>query len=76
MDGDVPFVSREGEEAIFSILRQPTNGAEDGRAEDGSQFFSDSGPRMETEGSNGAQTSKECDDDSQIDGPPPSGEVY
>ena len=66
MDGDIPFVSREGEEEIFSILRQPTDGAEDGRAEDGSQFFNESGLRMEPEGSNGAQ----------IGGPPPSGEVY
>ena len=44
MDGDVPFVSRQGEEEVFAIMREPEEGAED--------------------------------EDSEIGGPTPSGEVY
>ena len=75
------FNSRHGEEDIFAMMRQPeggtyVGGAEDNRAEDGSQFLTDSGPGMEVDQRDEVQTSVECDDDSQIGGHPRSGEVY
>ena len=77
MDGDVPFVSRQGEEEVFAITWEPEEGAEDRRSEEYvSQFLNDSGPRMEPERSVEAQTNTECDNDLQISGPPQSGEVY
>ena len=74
------FNSRDHEEDIFAILRQPeggaeVGGAEDSGAEDDSQFLNESGPGMELERRDEAQTSVECDDDSQIGGHPQSGEV-
>ena len=75
-----PFNSRDNEEDIFAIVRQSEVdgekeiGAEDIGAEDGSQFLNESGQGMEVE--NEAQTSHECDDDSETGGHPPSGEVY
>ena len=68
--------SRDQEEDIFALIRQPEGGAEVGGAEDGSQFLNKSAPRMELERRDEAQTSIECDDDSQIGGHPQSGEVY
>ena len=69
------FNSRDNEEDIFAIVRQSeVDGAEDIGAEDGSQFLNESGQGMEVE--NEAQTSHECDDDSENGGHPPSGEVY
>ena len=75
------FNSRDREEDVFTIIRQPeggneVGGAEDSGAEDGSQFLHESGPRMEPERRDEAQTSIECDEDSQIGGHPQSGEVY
>ena len=75
------FNNRDGEEDIFAMMRQPeggteVGGAEDNRAEDGSQFLNDSGPGMEVDQRDEAQTSVECNDDSQIGGHPRSGEVY
>ena len=70
------FNSRDHEDDIFAIIRQPEGGAEDSGAEDGSQFLNESGPGMELERRDEAQTSIECDDDSQIGGHPQSGEVY
>ena len=75
------FNSRDGEEDIFAILRQPeggakVGGAEDNRVEDGSRFLTDSGPGMEVDQRDEAQTSVKCDDDLQIGGHPRSGEVY
>ena len=77
MDGDVPFISREGGEVLFAFIRHPADGAEDFRAEQyGSQFLKKYGPGMELERNIEAQTSTECDKDLQIGGPPQSGEVY
>ena len=75
------FNGRDHEEDIFAIIRQPeggaeVGGAEDGGAEDGSQFLNESGLGMELERRDEAQTSIDCDDDSQIGGHPQSGEVY
>ena len=75
------FNSRDHEEDMFDILRQPeggpeVGGAEDNGAEDGSQFLNESGPGMELARRDEAQTSFECDDDSQNGGHPQSGEVY
>lgn len=67
--------SRDHEEDIFAIIRQPEGGAEVGGAEDGSQFLNESGEGMELERRDEEQTSIECDDDSQIGGHPQSGEV-
>jgi hypothetical protein len=63
---------REGEKELFGIVRTDTGGAktgggEDGRVEDGSQFLNDSGPGMELERSEGAQTSIDGDDGSSED---------
>ena len=60
-----PFNNREGEEEMLDIIRRPRGGAEDGGAEDGSQFLNDSGPRMELERREEAQTSPECDNGSK-----------
>ena len=73
------FNSRDHEEEMFALIRQPEGGAEvagaeDIVAEDGSQFLNESGQGMEME--NEAQISIECDDDSQFDGHPQSGEIY
>ena len=69
------FNSRDNEEDIFAIVRQSeVGGAEDIGEEDGSQFLNESGQGMEVE--NEAQTSHECDDDSETGGHPSSGEVY
>ena len=75
------FNIRDHEEDIFAILRQPeggaeVSGAEDSGAKDGSQFLNEFGPGMELERRDEAQTSIECDDDSETGGHPPSGEVY
>ena len=70
------FNSRDQEEDIFAILRQPEDGAEDSGAEDVSQFLNESGPGMEEEQRDEAQTSIECNDNSLICAPPQSGEVY
>ena len=72
------FNSRDREEDMFDILRQgpEVDGAEDSGAEDGSQFLNESGPGMELERRDEAQTSIKCDDDSQIGGHPQSGKVY
>ena len=59
-----PFGGREGEEEMLDIISQPRGGAEDG-----SQFLNDSGPGMELERREEAQTSTECDDGSQNVGP-------
>ena len=60
---------------FFAIVRQSeVNVTEDIGAEDGSQFLNESGQGMEVE--NKAQTSHECDHDSETGGHPPSGEVY
>ena len=69
------FNNRDNEEDIFAIVWQSeVGGAEDIGAEDGSQFLNESGQGMELEDE--AQTSIECDDDSQTGGHPQSGEVY
>ena len=68
------FNSRDHEEDMFALIRQPEGRAEDSGAEDGSQFLNESGQGMEVEDE--AQMSIECDDDSQIGGHPQSGEVY
>ena len=69
------FNSRDNEEDIFAIVRQSeVGGAEDIGAEDGSQFLNESGQGMEVEAE--AQTSIECDDDSETGGHPPFGKVY
>ena len=60
--------SRLNEEDMFDLVRRSE--------EDGSQFLNESGPGMEEEWRDEAQTSIECDDDSQIGGRPQSGEVY
>jgi hypothetical protein len=60
--------SRLNEEDMFDLVRTP--------AEDGSQFLNESGPGMEEERRDEAQTSIECDEDSQFGGHPQSGEVY
>ena len=62
------FNSRDREEDVFAIIRQPVGGAEvggveDSGAEDGSQFLNESGMGMELEQRYEAQTSIECDDD-------------
>jgi hypothetical protein len=62
-----PFHTREGEDELFTLINSPR--AEDGGADDGSQFLNDSGPGMELE----VQTSTECDDGSRNVGP---SEVY
>ena len=59
-----PFGGREGEEEMLDIISQPRGGAEDG-----SQFLNDSGPGMELERREEAQTSIECDDGTQNVGP-------
>jgi len=59
-----PFGGREGEEEMLDIISQPR-----GEAEDGSQFLNDSGPGMELERREEAQTSTECDAGSQNVGP-------
>ena len=68
--------SRHGENEVFDILREPVGGAEAGGTEDGSEFLNDSGPGMEEEQRDEAQTSIECNDNSLICAPPQSGEVY
>ena len=75
------FNNRDHEEDMFALIRQPeggveVTGAEDGGAEDVSQFLNESGPGMELERRDEAQTSIECDDDSETGGHPPFGEVY
>ena len=77
-DGDVPpFQSREGEDVLLDYIRQPADGDEHiGAEEDGSEFLNDSGPGMEEEQRDEAQTSIECNDNSLICAPPQSGEVY
>ena len=60
--------SRLNEEDMFDLVRTS--------AEDGSQFLNESGPGMEEERRDEAQTSIECDEDSQFGGHPHSGEVY
>jgi hypothetical protein len=75
-----PFhAKREGEEELFGFIRTDaggaeTGGGEEGGAEDGSQFLNDSGPGMESEQSEGAQTSVDGDDGGSEDVGPP--EVY
>ena len=68
--------SRHLENEVFDILREPVGGAEAGGTEDGSEFLNDSGPGMEEEQRDEAQTSIECNDNSLICAPPQSGEVY
>ena len=68
--------SRNLENEVFDILREPVGGAEAGGTEDGSEFLNDSGPGMEEEQRDEAQTSIECNDDSLICAAPQSGEVY
>jgi len=70
------FNSRDLENEVFDILREPVGGAEAGGTEDGSEFLNDSGPGMEEEQRDEAQTSIECNDNSLICAPPQSGEVY
>ena len=70
------FNSRHLENEVFDIIREPVGGAEAGGTEDGSEFLNDSGPGMEEEQRDEAQTSNECNDDSLISEPPQSGEVY
>ena len=60
--------SRVNEEDMFALVRTPE--------EDGSEFLNESGPGMEVERRDEAQTSIECDEDSQFGGHPQSGEVY
>ena len=60
--------SRLNEEDMFDLVRTP--------AEDGSQFLNESGLGMEEERRDEAQTSFECDEDSQFGGPVQSSEVY
>ena len=55
-----PFNNREGEEEMLDIIRRPRGGAEDG-----SQFLNESGPGMELERREEAQTSPECDNGSK-----------
>ena len=57
--------SRINEEDVFALVRRPE--------EDGSEFLNESGPGMEEEQRDEAQTSIECDEDWQLDGHP---EVY
>ena len=77
MDDDAPFARREGEEEIFSYIREPgefrhpAEGAEGADDDDGSEFLNDHGPGMEPD-----QRNNEYDEDSEIGGPTPSGEVY
>ena len=68
--------SRLHENEVFDIVREPVGGAEAGGTEDGSEFLNDSGPGMEEEQRDEAQTSIECNDDSLLCAPPQSGEVY
>lgn len=68
-----PFGGREGEEEMLDIISQPRGGAEDGGAEDGSQFLNDSGLGMELERREEAQISTECDAGTHNVGP---SEVY
>ena len=68
--------SRHLENEVFDILREPVGEAEAGGTEDGSEFLNDSGPGMEEEQRDEAQTSIECNDNSLICAPPQSGEVY
>ena len=70
------FNGRDHEEDIFALIRQPEGGAEVGGAEDGSQFLNESGPGMELERRDEAQTSTESFHNSQIGGHLQSGEVY
>ena len=70
------FNSRDLENEVFDIVREPVGGAEAGGTEDGSEFLNDSGPGMEEEQRDEAQTSIECNDNSLICAPPQSGEVY
>jgi hypothetical protein len=70
-----PFhAGREGEEELFGFIGAETGGGLDGGADDGSQFLNDSGPGMEPERSEGAQTSVDGDDGGSEDVGPP--EVY
>jgi len=54
--------SRINEEDVFALVRRPE--------EDGSEFLNESGPGMEEEQRDEAQTSIECDEDWQLDGHP------
>ena len=65
------FNNRDSEDDILAMIRQPEGGVEDD-----SQFLNDSGAGMEVDQRDEAQTSVECNDDSQIGGHPRSGEVY
>ena len=60
--GDHFNSSRINEEDIFALVRRP--------GEDGSEFLNESGPGMEEEQRDEAQTSIECDEDLQLDGHP------
>ena len=68
------YSGRDREEEVFDIIRRPEGGAEDG----GSEFLNDFGDGMEVEQRDEAQTSIDCDDDSQNVGPAltKSGKVY
>ena len=62
------------DEVIFNIMRDPSGGAEDsGADQDDSQFLNDSGPGMELDRREGAETS--IDDDSQLGGQPQTSHV-
>ena len=70
------FNSRHLENEVFDIIREPVGGAKAGGTEDGSELLNDSGPGMEEEQRDEAQTSIECNDDSLICAPRRFGEVY
>ena len=66
--------NRINEDDIFELVRRPE---EDIRSEeDSSEFLNESGPEMEEEQRDEAQTRIECGEDSQFGEHPHSGEVY
>ena len=70
------FNDIDGDEVIFNIMRDLSGGAEDsGADQDGSQFLNDSGPGMELDQREGAETSIECDDDLHLGGQPQTSQV-
>ena len=75
------YIGRDGEQEVLDIINEGgahDGGADDGGSDDGSQFRNESGEGMELERRDEAQTSFNCDDDSQSIGLAlkKSGEVY
>ena len=67
-EGDLEFLNESDAVLEEEQVRRPE--------EDGSEFLNESGPGMEEEQRDEAQTSMECDEDSQFGGHPQIGRAH